>query len=168
MHSSRVPSLIRWGCAPSVALTRCLLSDGHFRSAAGALKSIRVSDIRVLKRQTRRKASRRSPARPRGYETTCRTRRWISRRNKISVEKPSLPPSAASNQHQLSVELPQDYHQWQRSWSMPQKTARARGLFTLGQPSPWRRLGYCLRLVGRCTSLMWTVASFIPSSSTSF
>jgi hypothetical protein len=35
-----------------------LLSDGHFRSSAGALKSTRVSDMRVLKRETRYKASR--------------------------------------------------------------------------------------------------------------
>jgi hypothetical protein len=46
--------------APREALTRSLLTDGHFRSVAGALKSIRVSDMRLLKRRTWRRASRRS------------------------------------------------------------------------------------------------------------
>ena len=45
---------------------RSLLSDGHFRSVAGALKSTWESDMWVLKRGAWRKASRRSPARPRG------------------------------------------------------------------------------------------------------
>jgi hypothetical protein len=47
MHSSSVPSAIKYGRAPRVALTRSWLSDGHFRRTAGAAKLIltSVSDI---------------------------------------------------------------------------------------------------------------------------
>jgi hypothetical protein len=43
--------MIMYGRAPSEALTRSLLTDGHFRSVAGALKSIRISDMRGLARR---------------------------------------------------------------------------------------------------------------------
>ena len=47
MHSSSVPSAIKYGRAPRVALTGSWLSDGHFRRTAGASKLIltSVSDI---------------------------------------------------------------------------------------------------------------------------
>src|SRR5258707_1589685 len=44
MHSSRVPSIIRYGRAPREALTRSLLTDGHFLRVAGTSKFIWTSE----------------------------------------------------------------------------------------------------------------------------
>src|ERR1035441_5134485 len=43
MHSSSVPSTIKYGRAPREALMRSLLSDGHFLRVAGASKLIWAS-----------------------------------------------------------------------------------------------------------------------------